>query len=69
MVYEKARAERIEFDSEDVITTSGMDGENSGGCTRPGYCWTEGYQAGGCVGPSEICHDLLTRGIPLSNNT
>lgn len=43
MNYEKATAEIILFDNCDVITTSGLDGTNDGGCLH-------GHSKGNCNG-------------------
>lgn len=46
-LYQKAVAEVILFDNSDVITTSGMDGENTGTTS----CLTNVFGVGGGVTP------------------
>ncbi len=52
MIYIKASAEVICFDNSDVITTSGLDGTNTGdtGCRTPGH-----DRGNGCSGNSGSC--------------
>lgn len=64
MFYEKAAAEVVMFDSEDVITTSAFDtGINS----HDSWCGRGSYMDGGCGMGSTICSGPAARAFSPLN--